>query len=319
MPRLLITGASGYLGMHLLDALTQLTPPPHITASFGGLESFVSDYGTVAADCVQTDLGDSAAVAALMKAAQPDVVVHLGAISSPAVCEQSPERCLAVNCPMALLEALPPTAAVIFLSTDQVYDGLSPPYVEGSATAPVNAYGRSKLAFEQALAARLPDRSVSLRSSLILGGRTRAHCRKATFLQFCDERLRLDEPTTFFRDEIRSAVSVEDIVAVLLFFIGGAVRTSPGVYNMGGPQPLSRVQLARAVAEARGLPAERIADVARASLPVNPGAARSPPDISMDSSRLRAVSGIEMRTLDQMLATAFTEPEAATCAARARE
>ena len=63
-------------------------------------------------------------------------------------------------------------ACFVFLSTDQVYDGLAAPYTETSAAAPVNVYGQSKLSLERALTAALPSRSVCLRSSrLSLCGR----------------------------------------------------------------------------------------------------------------------------------------------------
>lgn len=99
----------------------------------------------------------------------------------------------------------------------------------------MNAYGVSKLTFEGALHASRPNRAVSLRrcafflsltpsspphmsrpmfpiyiyiapascsrSSLICGPRTPGACRKQSFLQFCQERLRAGEPTDFFNDE----------------------------------------------------------------------------------------------------------------------
>ncbi len=297
--RILVTGTSGYVGQHLLDALAR-TGGHTVTAAYGSLETFEDDFGGTCA-CRSCDLSDRLAVVELVRSCSPEVVVHLGAVSSPAACEKDPERARAINCPTALLDALPPTSALVFISTDQVYEGVSAPYVETSPTEPVNAYGRSKLEFERAVLAALPRRSVCLRSSLILGPPTRGRCRKQSFLQFCDERLRLDEPTDFFSDEFRSVVSVEDIVLILLWLIDGGVTAAPGVYNMGGPERLTRVGVAEAVARAKGLPADRIRPVERAKLPAAPGAPRSPPDLARDSSKLVAASGITLRPLSAML------------------
>jgi nucleoside-diphosphate-sugar epimerase len=52
-----------------------------------------------------------------------------------------------------------------------------------AAAAPVNAYGRSKLALEAAAHARLGARALALRCSLVIGERARAGCLKSTFLQ----------------------------------------------------------------------------------------------------------------------------------------
>ena len=129
-----------------------------------------------------------------------------------------------------------------------------------------------------------------------------------SFLQFCDERLASGTPTDFFDDEWRSVVAVEDIVAWLQWFIAGGVARAPGVYCMGGPERLNRVQIARAVAQARGHSQAAINSVARSS--VVSGGPPSPPDISMDSDRLATVTGIAAQPLAAMLATAFTSAAA---------
>mmetsp|Transcript_30624 Transcript_30624/g.89659 ORF Transcript_30624/g.89659 Transcript_30624/m.89659 type:complete len:243 (-) Transcript_30624:268-996(-) len=234
---------------------------------------------------------------------QPDAVVHLAAISSPVGCDKDPEKAMAVNVPTALLDVLPPHAAMIFLSTDQVYDGLGAPYGEESPAKPVNTYGESKLAFEKACLERRPERSVCLRSSLILGPPTRGKCRKQSFVQFCDERLAADAPTDFFSDEWRAVVYVDDIVRTIAWFIDGGAASAPGVYCMGGPERVTRVSVAEAVAARRGYPTDRIKRVERASLP--PSSTASPPDISMDSRRLAKLTGVEPTTLEQLVAITF--------------
>lgn len=241
--KVLLTGASGYLGQHLIDELVRAGHT--LCAAYGGLESFEAEYGG-RCRVVKLDLAAAEQVARLIEDVQPDCVVNLAAISSPVGCDKDPERAMTINCPRALVEALPDSTTLCHLSTDQVFDGLAAPYVESSETAPVNTYGRSKLEFERLLSSALPTRSVCLRSSLILGGRTGGSCRKQSFLQFCDERLAAEGGADFFSDEYRSAVYVGDVVRLLAWFVAGGVARAPGIYNVRTTPPPSVGHPARA-------------------------------------------------------------------------
>lgn len=71
----------------------------------------------------------------------------------------------------------------------QVYDGSRPRWTEGDEPRPVNAYGRSKLAAERAVAARWPNHAI-LRSSLLYGPEPPlGPVDRPLFLQFIIEQL----------------------------------------------------------------------------------------------------------------------------------
>lgn len=304
----LITGASGFLGQHLVKALAG-DSRYELHGTYRGNPSFVEDWGSSIV-CHKLALDDASAVAALISAVKPNVVVHLGAISSPAKAEGNAAWAQAVNCPTAMLDALAADTSVVFLSTDQVYDGLHAPYTETDEAKPVNVYGQSKLDFERALQERVPGRSISLRMSLLLGPPApKRSLKKNSFLQDCDRMLGSGKPHEFFVDEFRSVVAVPDVLRVLRWAIDGGATTAPGVYNMGGPPKHggtsgpSRVDVAMAVAEHRGHSKAAIKAIKRP--PPAPGGVRSPPDISMDSSKLERAAGLRFRPLSDMLGTAF--------------
>ena len=83
--------------------------------------------------------------------------MHCAAVASLGACEADPAAAMRANADPALLTALRelcPDCALIFASTDQVFDGLGPlPYGLDARPNPVNAYGRSKAAFECAMGA----------------------------------------------------------------------------------------------------------------------------------------------------------------------
>ncbi|KAL4426244.1 hypothetical protein ABPG77_009859 [Micractinium sp. CCAP 211/92] len=190
------------------------------------------------------------------------------------------------------------------LSTDQVYDGSRPRWTEGDEPRPVNAYGRSKLAAERAVAARWPNHAI-LRSSLLYGPEPPlGPVDRPLFLQFIIEQLGKGEPVDFYEDEWRSPVRVRDVVRVVQTLIARQAGLRHRLFNMGGPERLSRADMARAVAKAHGLDAALVRAV-----PAPPAAQRgvaSPADISMDSSLLETELQLRLtplrKALQQMLA-----------------
>lgn len=255
-----------------------------------------------------------------------DIVINCAAISQPAVCESSPDLAAAVNVPLKLLDEMqaymertgrrPPL--LIHLSTDQVYDGSKARWTESDPCAPVNAYGCSKLAAERLIQQRWHHHAI-LRSSIIYGPQPpAAPVSRGLFIQFVDSALAAQQPTKFFEDEWRSPVFVEDIVGVCRAFVqrlcavqaGDSVNGEQpkanwsclGVFNMGGPERLSRVDIAMAVAEVRGYDPGCIEAVPAAS--VARGVA-SPSDISMDSSLLEHSLGMTMTPINDALRLIF--------------
>ena len=117
--RVLVTGASGYCGQFVVDALLQ-----------HGHEVFCS-YRTSSAPCaglsagatpIQLNLTDAASCQLCLSSARPDVIFNFAAISSPVQCEKDPHVSQAINCPAALFTAasqLCSHALFVQISTDQ--------------------------------------------------------------------------------------------------------------------------------------------------------------------------------------------------------
>jgi dTDP-4-dehydrorhamnose reductase len=151
----LVTGAAGMLGRDLVDLLGDT-----------GVE--VSGIGHDG-----LDITDGAAVHAAMRDIRPHVVVNCAAWTAVDDAEMHEAEATAVNGKGAANVASACAAIgarLIHLSTDYVFDGTAArPYAENDAPAPRSAYGRSKLAGEQAVLRTLPDGGYILRTAWLYG------------------------------------------------------------------------------------------------------------------------------------------------------
>ena len=116
------------------------------------------DVEIIALGRPQLDLGVRNAVLALLRHAGCDAIVNAAAYTQVDKAENAPERAMRVNGDGAgnIADAAAELGApLLHLSTDYVFDGsLDRPYREDDPNSPLTAYGRSKLAGEEQIAAR---------------------------------------------------------------------------------------------------------------------------------------------------------------------
>ena len=144
--KILLLGANGQVGFELTRSLAPL-----------GELVCATRPGTLpgGAPCLSIDLARPESLAATLGAVKADVIVNAAAYTAVDRAEDEPELALRINA-QALAEigahAASHNALVAHYSTDYVFNGAgSRPYRENDATAPLGAYGRSKLEGENAL------------------------------------------------------------------------------------------------------------------------------------------------------------------------
>ncbi|MES2535078.1 MAG: dTDP-4-dehydrorhamnose reductase [Pseudomonadota bacterium] len=128
----------------------------------------------IALDRSQMDLANLDQVRDVIRTVKPDLLVNAAAYTAVDQAEREAALALRINAeaPAVMAEELRKLGGVmIHYSTDYVFDGASTrPYTEDDATGPINVYGRSKLAGEQAIqAAGIPH--LILRTSWVYGMR----------------------------------------------------------------------------------------------------------------------------------------------------
>jgi GDP-4-dehydro-6-deoxy-D-mannose reductase len=151
--RILVTGASGFVGSYLLPVLR----------SRYGDASFTLLGATTQGEILGVDLLDAEGLRTIVREAAPDVVIHLAGQSSVALGIQADDQTWSVNCTGALHLASAianhtPHATLLFVSSAEVYGGafLAGPASESSTLLPLNAYARSKALAERIFADRMP-------------------------------------------------------------------------------------------------------------------------------------------------------------------
>ena len=295
--RLLITGASGFLGWNLCRAATAAgwsvigAVNRHRLQLPGGAQS------------ARMDLTDWDGLKELIDFARPSAVIHAAALADPNSCAQEPDVSRRINLEASINLAglcADYTIPLLFTSTDLVFDGRGgAPYAESAPANPACLYGEHKLLAEIGMRERWPAVTVC-RLPLMYGEPGPA---AKSFVQPLLAALREEREVRLFTDEFRTPVSGRDAAAGLLLALGqndqlrraddeSADRPSPPatpdapglLLHLGGPERLSRHEMGQLIARAAGAP-ERLLLKCRQTDIAMPAA--RPPDVSLDSRRAR--------------------------------
>lgn len=235
----LVTGAGGMLGQ---DVVARLAADPSVSLT--------------AALRTDLDITDRDAVAAAVTG--HDVVVNCAAWTDVDRAETHEEAATALNggAVRNLAEACATTnTRLIQISTDYVFAGdRTSPYPEDAPTAPINAYGRSKLAGEHAVLEYLPDTGYVVRTAWLYG----AHGKNfvATMLKAAETRDHLDVVDDQHGQPTWTGALATHIVALGRQALGGSAPA--GIYHGTATGQTTWHGLARAAFEQRGLDPERV-------------------------------------------------------------
>lgn len=250
MSGVLVIGASGLVGQHLLHTLhergvptvgTSRTPPP------GPLRPL--------------DIGDAATVMALLEMVRPTTIYLAAALSHVDYCETHADESHALNVlgtRNVALAAATVDARLVYFSTDYVFDGRAGPYAETDAPNPLNVYGRHKLLAEHFVLALAP-RALVVRTTVVYGPETGRKNFVYRLLATVGNGQPLDVPA----DQFGSPTYAPNLAVATVTLATSGVQ---GLCHVSGPAGVSRYQFACEAAARLGLATDLIRPVPTARL-----------------------------------------------------
>ena len=264
--RILVAGASGQVGGELCR------------------HGHASGFEVIAPERVSLDIGDTMSVRQFIADAAPDIVFNAAAWTGVDDAETQPEQAWQVNCDGALNVAAAcaeHSIPLVHYSTDYVFDGTkASPYVEGDAPGPISAYGRSKLAGEEAVRAR-HEQHLIIRSSWIFSAHRNNFVKTMLKLGATRSEVRI------VADQVGKPTSAATIAQISIAMASDERRTW-GTYHLAQPEAVSWHDFALAIFEAaaeRGmtLAVENIVPIATEDFPT---AAKRPENSVLDCRKL---------------------------------
>ncbi len=274
MPKVMVTGASGFLGVRAACELKN---------SFEIVPVTRNDF----------DITNEHDVLKFMKVAQPDFVIHSAAISDITITEQNPELSDKVNrlAPFYIAKACKNIGAkLINLSSDQIYSGNKEQFSlsENTSLSPQNLYAKQKLEAENLVLDILPN-AVNLRLTWMYDVPASPLFQHKNLPQIIKQAAENKQTVKVNVNQMRSITYIKNVVDNL----SKCFELAGGVYNFGSENDISIYELYKHAAKVMGYSKEIIE-------PFDGGMR----NILIDTSKIRK-NGIIIPTAKNGLSQAF--------------
>ncbi len=286
MKKLLVTGASGFLGWNICQSAKREWE------IFGTVFSHHVEIAGV--NIVKVDLTDFDALKKIFQEIHPDAVIHTAAKSEPNFCQTNWAESKKINVDASIYIAklcADSSIPCVFTSTDLVFDGLNAPYREEDPVCPVNMYGEQKVLAEEGMLKYHPMVAICRMALMfdIPGPGAKS------FIQPMIEAVREGRELRLFVDEFRTPVSVKAAVSGIFL----ALEKVCGLIHLGGIERISRYDFGRLLMDVLDIQTAKVLPCEQKDIVM---AAPRPPDVSLDSSKAFALGFKPLSLVEEMKA-----------------
>lgn len=281
MMKTIVTGATGLLGRSIMEEM----------AESDGFKVTGLGFSRAEVPLVKLDLMDKTALRRYFRNEKADIIVHCAAERRPDVSREKPEESRILN--VAVTEQIAGVAAetgafLLYISSDYIFDGTSPPYRPDSKPNPINFYGSTKLAGEEAILKACPDYCI-LRVPMLYGGDLFIGESSVTSIA---AELEQKKGGSFDNWATRYPTCTSDVAGVITQIL--EYRTGHpgfcGIFQWSEHEPYTKYEMALVMAEVMGIQADAVHPVN-----VPSGGTKRPQDCHLDCSALEQL-GIDFKT-----------------------
>ena len=237
--RILVTGASGLLGINLaLEASRENSEDRRVYGLVNDNQLYTNRFTVVQGDLLAPGTAER-----LLDEIHPDWVIHCAALANLDACETDPARAKQLNSevPRKLAQIVARSGArLLHVSTDAVFDGKRGDYTEGDQPHPVGVYSQTKLAGEQAVLEAAPQAivaRVNLFGYSVTG--------KRSLGEFFLYNLQTGRPVLGFTDVFFCPLLANDLAGIFLHMLEAGLS---GLYHVVSSECLSKYEFGLRIA-----------------------------------------------------------------------
>lgn len=234
MTKFLVTGSAGLIGSQIIKDLVKQN-----YEIYSCYNNSKPKYGIL----TFLDLTNSTNIENTLNNIQPDVIIHLAAITNVDQCEADQEMAMKINAKATELlsrQAEKHNSFFIYVSTDYVFDGTQGMRKELDSVNPLGSYGKSKLEGERAVQNSKSNWCIA-RTSAPFG----VHPTKKSFPLWVAENLKSKNKIHVLTDQFTSPTYVPNLSKMLIEI---ATRQLVGIIHVAGATRISRFNFAKQIA-----------------------------------------------------------------------
>ena len=278
--KFLVTGSAGLIGRQVVKDLSETHEV------FSCYNKSKPEFGIP----TKMDLLNHEMISNVLSEKNPDIVIHLGAMTAVDLCDTQQDNALKINSQATEIlakECSKINSFMVYVSTDYVFDGNTGMYEENDTTNPLGFYGKSKLLGEKSIQNFSSNWCIA-RTSTPFG----LHPTKKSFPIWVIENLQKQKQIDVLTDQFTSPTYVPSLSRMLIEI---SERHLTGIIHVAGASKISRYEMASLVSDKLGLDGKLLREISINDIKWE---AQRPKDSSLNVSKAISILNQKPQKID---------------------